>query len=143
MIKQLLTSLITQVSLFFRQVIKDSAFLEYKIELAMSGLVDGPERSEGWRGRLENLRLWREAWKGPHWTGKTETFIHKQRPFIFKAFGSIYCELNGSKMTFSQPESKLRGLSSVEWTIDIAHIPMPLNFTYDRESQVVAFLCYE
>lgn len=109
----------------------------------MSGLIDGANRSVGWQGRLENLRSWREAWKRLQWTEKSATLLDKKEPFMLKAFGLTYCELNGNKMTFSQPPSTLRGLPAIKWTIDIVGITTPVDFAYDRENQLLAITDYE
>lgn len=56
-------------------------FLGYKIELAMSGLVDRTHKDFDWRGCLENLRLRRDAWKNLQWTTISESPLDMRFPF--------------------------------------------------------------
>ena len=112
--------------------------LEYKIELEASGLVDGPDRSLGCQERLEKLRLWRDAWETLKWTTYTVSTVQVERRWKIRTFGSIYCEVSDNKVSFFQPASKLRGLPTLEWTVDVPVFSGVLAIVeYDRDNQLL------
>ena len=103
--------------------IKEIPELQYKIELAISGMVNGPPDGPPLLDRLQSLRQYREAWeagdlpikvisppRGSEWRGTAGVVVY---------FSSA------STLVIHRPASTFSGVTEKTWTITPACLNLP------------------
>lgn len=96
-------------------------YLQYKIELYLAGMEDGPPSSVTPTKRLEMLRAHQAAWKTLSWTA--EETIPRLSGDSWDFFGGILAQANGpSSIRCRQLPSLLRGIKSQEWEVKFSPI---------------------
>jgi hypothetical protein len=136
-----------QVCRLFKNV--DDSSLQYKIELVLAGMQDGPPSNLTSNERLRMLRSHQEAWSTLSWTEK-ET-IPMLSGDTWELFGGVLALADGPKtLVLRQLPSRLRGLETSEWKIDV-DVPVR-DFSMDKDQDLLvivdgsewveAFACY-
>ncbi|KAI0063930.1 hypothetical protein BV25DRAFT_1837464 [Artomyces pyxidatus] len=97
------------------KMVTESASLQYKIELAACGMLDGPrnERTAGVAERLRRLRLYDAAWRQLKWTAKVSLPHLAGYSFLELEAGGAFL----SRPLFQQIPSHLRGIEEHHRTI--------------------------
>ena len=117
---------VAQVCSKFKTLIDDDVRAEYKFELALSGMQDGPSSALAPIQRLDVLRTLQKAWSSFAWTAKENVHVH-QGP-AWHLCGNVLAQSEGDRtLHFKQVPSATRGIQETEWTIpdvgcDIADI---------------------
>ncbi len=94
----------------------DDVSLQYKIELALAGMEDGPPSHLTPRDRIEMLQACQKSWNTLAWTSEETIAVEGH---LWELFGGILAQADGpSSITFRQLPSKFRGLETFEWRIN-------------------------
>ncbi|KAG8908516.1 blue light receptor [Tulasnella sp. 403] len=79
-----------QTCKFLRQMIQESALLQYHMALHMAGYIDGPSAAKlSTAERLRRLRMHQEAWKDIKWR-QADTFNIDGRSGVYELYGGVY-----------------------------------------------------
>ena len=120
-----------------------SPLLQYKIELAISGLEDNPENSLATQTKRPLLRKYREAWKKLHCLTARKsntTLIECEDGPVWELAGGVLGQSIGTRIVrFNQLGSKLRGVAAKEWSVEIDFNMR--DFTMDPGQDLLVVLC--
>jgi len=109
-----------QVSQRFSDLISDSISLQYKIELALNGMVDGPSGGMNVSERLQALRTRKTAWASQQFAG-TRTFTVSQYEWAFTGTHFAHLKLQTSlELEIIQIPCNISGITESSWTLPIA-----------------------
>lgn len=104
-----------QVCRLFNSI--DSVSLQYKVELWLAGVEDGPLGHHTVKERLSMLRAHQDAWNSMSWSFEETIPITQGR--CWELNGGILAQSDGpSSIAFRQLPSALRCIESREWRID-------------------------
>jgi len=107
----------------------DDVCLQYKVELALAGMEDGPPSHLTPRDRIEMLRARQKAWDTLTWTSEETIAVEGHS---WELFGGVLAQADGpSSIVFRQLPSKFRGLESFEWRVDKLNFVF-MDFAMDR-----------
>lgn len=95
-----------QVCQFFSKTSRDTR-LQYKIELFLAGMQDGPSSDLSSSERLRMLNAHQKAWRGLEWTEKDHLDL---RGDTWEFYGGVLGVSEGCSFSFKQMSSKLRGI---------------------------------
>jgi hypothetical protein len=106
-----------QVCSLFRELINDSAALQYIIELAAAGQVNGPEApGTSSASRLEALQKHQSSWDNLKWS--RELRIPMERGGLWELYGGVLAQSTAEgTLTFTQLPSDLRSIEEKVWTL--------------------------
>lgn len=99
-------------------MIDTTPLLQYKIELAVGYMLDGPCTRTGTVARLEKLRTHREGWKTLRWAEEScsPALPDSLEPRIS---GSIFAQMRrGSSLSCALLSSPSRNITSRTWSFD-------------------------
>lgn len=106
-----------QVCRLFGSIIQDNAVLQYKIELVVAGMDDGPPSTLGPAERLQMLKRHQEAWRTLGFSD--ETTIPMLRGEVWELYGGVLAQARGPQaLSFRQLPSVLRGVQEKEWSLE-------------------------
>ncbi|RDX52578.1 hypothetical protein OH76DRAFT_168578 [Lentinus brumalis] len=106
-----------EVCVFFKDLIDDDVHAQYKIELALAGMEDGPPSALTPSDRLAILRERQEAWKTLTWKARTE--YDMRRGGVWELYGGVLAQADGdSTLVCAQLPSVIRGIEEKVWTIE-------------------------
>ena len=135
-----------QISHAIKDTIESSTLLLYKIECALAGVVDGPDKTVGLRDRLERLKKWQEACRHLRWTPGPVTEFEGLVPNVLDyilgynrsilIFRSTYGEFSGDKITIFQPLSEFRGIPERQWMVSGIK-PGLLSYAYSHDHKLL------
>ena len=99
-----------------RSLIDDTAQIQYAIELAVAGAVDGPPGGLTVIDRLNRLRTHQSAWDTMTWS--QDSFIKRIRGHVWELYGGVLAQCNSANaFLFWQLPSASRGIEAKQWTI--------------------------
>jgi hypothetical protein len=106
-----------QVCSLFRELINDTASLQYAIELAAAGQVNGPETSATSSAiRLEALKKHQSSWDSLKWS--RELRFPMESGGLWELYGGVLAQSTAEGMlTFMQLPSDLRSIEEKVWTL--------------------------
>ncbi|KAF8807737.1 hypothetical protein BYT27DRAFT_7189834 [Phlegmacium glaucopus] len=106
-----------QVSSLFQKLIKDTASLQYIIELAAAGQTNGPEASgTSSADRLEALKKHQSSWGSLNWS--RELRIPMESGGLWELYGGVLAQSTAEgTLTFTQLPSDLRSIEEKVWTL--------------------------
>ena len=122
----------SQVSRFLCDTIESSAILQYKIELAIAGMVDVTRRDIPYSERLESLQAYRHAWR----LTADPTFVSLLRfkdrqgkwrdPLLlwWPSSGGVFPFNSGTAIGLYRPPSISRRIPERSWSISPVDIPL-------------------
>lgn len=97
-------------------MIDDTASAQYSIELAATGMEDGPPSSIGAADRLDKLRRHRAAWDELKWAQNKSVPMSTGQ--VWELYGNVLAQAQGDRtIIFRQLPSRYRGIEEREWTI--------------------------
>lgn len=106
-----------QVCRLFNSIINDAATLQYKMELALCGMEDGPPGSMVPAERLECLREHQDAWGHLRFTQTSN--IDMQSGNVWELYGNVLSQgKNRRSLAFHQLASVIRGIEDRSWSLD-------------------------
>ena len=112
-----------QVCSLFRELINETASLQYIIELAASGQTNGPEAfSTTSASRLEDIRKHQSDWGSSKWS--RELRVPLRTDCAWELYGGILAQCDpGGMLTLNQLPSDLRSIEEKVWTLDLGFYP--------------------
>ncbi|TCD69894.1 Amino-acid acetyltransferase, mitochondrial [Steccherinum ochraceum] len=106
-----------QLNSAFKDLIDNDAALQYKIELAVDGMEDGPPSALLPAERLQLLRKHRAAWKAMRHTSTHN--IPMSGGGVWELYGGVLAQgINPRGLAFTQLPSRLRGIPEKNWTLE-------------------------
>jgi hypothetical protein len=107
-----------QVCSLFRELINETASLQYAIELAAAGQVNGPETSgASSASRLEALKKHQSSWDNLKWS--RELRIPMEGGGLWELYGGVLAQSTAEgTLTFMQLPSDLRSIEEKVWTLE-------------------------
>lgn len=115
----------------------DSPNLQYKAELALAGMQDGPPSDIAPAERLRLLRAHQKAWDSLAWT--EEETIPMLEGDTWELIGGVLGLADGPKaIMFRQLQSKLRGIPGRTWKVELNFTLR--DFTLDPTQDLIAAL---
>lgn len=115
----------------------DSPNLQYKMELALAGMQDGPPSDTSPAERLRLLRAHQKAWDSLSWTG--EETIPMLKGDTWELVGGVLGLADGSKsILLRQLHSTLRSIPGRTWKVEFDFILG--DFTLDPTQDLIAAL---
>ncbi|KAI0063912.1 hypothetical protein BV25DRAFT_1914965 [Artomyces pyxidatus] len=116
------------------KIVTGSVSLQYKIELAACGMLDGPrnEHTAGMAERLRRLRLYDAAWRQLKWTAKT-SFPHLADRFwpAIEAGGALVAHMP-SNSAVDAPGPILQQIPSQLRGVEEHHMNAPMSVTSEN-----------
>jgi len=100
-------------------LIEETAALQYKIELAASGMQDGPPSHVGSVARLANLTRYEESWNTLTWTQDQSISMTKGR--CWELCGGVFAQHipDTNTLKFWQLPSTHRGIETRHWSVPV------------------------
>ncbi|KAI9056374.1 hypothetical protein FKP32DRAFT_1639392 [Trametes sanguinea] len=106
-----------QICRLLKDIIDEDVRLQYKIELAASGLEDGTHNTLTVAERLRMLQTRNEAWDNLAWTAREE--IPMLQGGVWELYGGVLGQGEGARtLVFKQLPSTLRGIEGRQWRIE-------------------------
>lgn len=111
-----LISSVLQLNKVLKNLIDESTALQYKIELEVAGMEDGPPSSLGASDRLALLGRRQDAWAELRYTSRQ--IFEGPLNDLWHLSGGVLAQLRTlDSIEFLQLPSEFRGIESKEWTI--------------------------
>ena len=108
---------VTQVCTLFKNIVEGDVRAQYKIELAVAGMEDGPPSALTPSDRLAILRERQEAWRTLQWRSKHE--YPMLGGGMWELYGGVLAQASGNRtLVFNQLPSVIRGIEEKEWRIE-------------------------
>jgi hypothetical protein len=97
-------------------VVDDTAALQYRIALHLSGMVDGPPSPLSTSERLSLLRSYETSWKNLDWN--THISLPVPDGSLWELYGNVWARSKGNDAIFLvQIPSRLRDIPLRQWTV--------------------------
>ncbi|KDQ56145.1 hypothetical protein JAAARDRAFT_322114 [Jaapia argillacea MUCL 33604] len=104
------------ISRYFKSIVDDTPLLQYKIELAIVGMVDGPNTTMTVEERRTRLQNYQDAWANLEW--KVEELFPLAEGDLWELTGGVWALAKGPRsISFHQLPSVSRGIDSKKWSI--------------------------
>lgn len=111
-------------------------FLQYKLELALAGMKDGPPGPLSPKQRLKMLREHQRAWAAFAWTAEESSSIERH---AWELWGGILAQATSpTSIIFRQLPSKFRGVKEQQWIVDSEH--RFTDFAIEVSTQILVLL---
>ncbi|KAM5545949.1 hypothetical protein V8D89_000075 [Ganoderma adspersum] len=105
-----------QVCTGFKVLIDEDVRAQYKVELAVAGMTDGPPSTLTPAERLSILRARQDAWDNLVWTTRHDVTMHQGG--VWELYGNVLAQAQGERtLHFTQIPSTIRGIKGTEWTV--------------------------
>lgn len=102
----------------FADIIADSAEMQYKVELAVAGMEDGPPSALSSADRLKLLRTHQATWKDLNWT--SEKVVPMLAGGVWELYGGVLAQAKTrDSLCLMQLASELRGIPEKEWELQL------------------------
>lgn len=99
-------------------MIKDSAELQYKIELAVAGMEDGHCSLLSHADRLQRLRDRESAWHTLQWT--SDKILPMHRGGVWELYGGVLAQAKSrDTLCFTRLPSEIRGIEGRHWELNL------------------------
>ncbi|EPQ55952.1 hypothetical protein GLOTRDRAFT_138664 [Gloeophyllum trabeum ATCC 11539] len=108
-----------------KNIIDESVVLQYKIELAVAGMEDGPTSAISVSERLQRLKNYTEAWKTMSFSPEVETVTLTGN--LWELCGGVLGLSDRAKpatLMFRKLPAIARGIEGKEWTIEDVGFPI-------------------
>ncbi|OCH96054.1 hypothetical protein OBBRIDRAFT_743996 [Obba rivulosa] len=106
-----------QVCRLFLETINNAVALQYKIELGVARMEDGPPSLLGAADRLALLKRHQQAWNTLKYS--SIEWMPMLRGEVWELYGDVLAQARGSKvLCFWQLPSAIRGIEHKEWTLE-------------------------
>ncbi|KIJ07214.1 hypothetical protein PAXINDRAFT_103051, partial [Paxillus involutus ATCC 200175] len=113
----------SQVCRLLHTVVEQNALLQYTIELAISGMQNGPPSAMGHANRLTALRNSQTAWNKLQWTGTKD--IPLLQGNLYELSGGIFVQSNHlGGLEFRRLPSHYRGIDEHVWSLDLPDVDL-------------------
>ncbi|KAJ7781280.1 hypothetical protein B0H16DRAFT_1497782 [Mycena metata] len=107
---------LAQVSRQFRRIVQSSA-LQYKTQLELAGLRDGPVGNFGSAARLDLLKAYQTAWAAFDWSQSTQTTV-PLHGHLWEIVGNVVATYSAETgFEFNRIPSPLRHVAHEQWSI--------------------------
>ncbi|KAK7694783.1 hypothetical protein QCA50_001971 [Cerrena zonata] len=101
---------------FFNDIITEAATLQYKVELVLSGMEDGPRGGMVAAERLQCLREHQSAWGELRFS--QSHMIEKENGSTWELYGNVLAQgKNHRSIAFYQLPSAIRGIEAKSWEV--------------------------
>ncbi|KAF5369863.1 hypothetical protein D9758_001091 [Tetrapyrgos nigripes] len=129
----------TEVCHVLRSFVKPSTILQYKVQLTLAGMKDGPPTSEGSSSRLRRLETHQAAWHDLQWSSKQTFSLNDVRLWELAGgvLGLVYAE---NIFNFTRLPSSLRGMEQKEWKVEVDKNFDLLDFSMDVSNDLLVVL---
>lgn len=93
--------------------------MQYKAELALAGMEDGPSSNVLVADRLKTLRAHQAAWRDLEWT--SDKVIPMREGGLWELYGGVLAQSATTRGTlhFTQLPSKIKGIEHKEWEVQL------------------------
>ncbi|KAI0767461.1 hypothetical protein C8Q74DRAFT_1355564 [Fomes fomentarius] len=110
-----------QICWLFKNIVDSDIRLQYKIELAVAGMEDGPPSALTPTERLTMLRERQEAWRALRWRSRKEYPMLKGG--VWELYGGVIAQADGDRtLAFVQLPSDIRRIEEKQWKIEDAGV---------------------
>ncbi|EMD42146.1 hypothetical protein CERSUDRAFT_147732 [Gelatoporia subvermispora B] len=108
-----------QVCKLLLTIINGAAALQYKIELGVAGMENGPSRAPfGTADRLARLKKHQQAWDALQ-SHEPIRWISMEERGVWELYGNVLAQAKDpTTLCFQQLPSIIRGIDSKEWTLE-------------------------
>ncbi|KZT30761.1 hypothetical protein NEOLEDRAFT_1054001 [Neolentinus lepideus HHB14362 ss-1] len=128
----------SSVSLFFYGLVKETANLQYNIELEANGLVDGPRNDLSSAEKLDMLRQRQTAWERMEWV--EQRTISMANGNLYELYGGVFAQsLAERSLVFKRLPSRYRQIEERTWTIGDVGVDMR-DFSIDPGQNLLAII---
>lgn len=105
-----------QACRLFNKLYQNAAGLQYKVELAVANMENGPPSGLGAADRLQRLKQHQEAWATL--TPNAQQIVPMLKGSVWELYGGVLSQARGSStLAFKQLPSVVRGIEDKEWTV--------------------------
>jgi hypothetical protein len=116
-------AILCKVCRLLHTVVEQNALLQYTIELAISGMQNGPPSAMGHANRLTALRNSQTAWNKLQWTGTKD--IPLLQGNLYELSGGIFVQSNHlGGLEFRRLPSHYRGIDEHVWSLDLPDVDL-------------------
>jgi hypothetical protein len=124
----------------FRCLIDETTQVQYTIELAIAGAVNGPASGLSIVDRLKRLRKHQEAWDTMTWT--QDSFIKMTRGQVWELYGGVLAQGRPkSSFMFWQLPSTSRGTETKHWSVHLDDSEIKVrDFTIDPSQDLLVIV---
>ncbi|CCM05194.1 uncharacterized protein FIBRA_07403 [Fibroporia radiculosa] len=106
-----------RINRYFNSVTEDT-LLQYKLELAIAGIEDGPPSSLGPSERLKKLRAHQEAWLTLQYSSQKAVPMLQGK--VWELYGGVLSQARRADvLSFRRLPSALRGIDEHEWAVQV------------------------
>ncbi|EPQ60476.1 hypothetical protein GLOTRDRAFT_135147 [Gloeophyllum trabeum ATCC 11539] len=114
---------IKSVCRLFKTLVEDTANLQYHIELAANGLVDGPRSGLSATEKLDMLRKRQTAWDKLLWVDQKR--VPMTNGHLYELYGGVLAQSSGQRsLVFRRLPSHFRRIEERVWTIEDVGVSM-------------------
>ncbi|OJA16126.1 hypothetical protein AZE42_00062 [Rhizopogon vesiculosus] len=126
-----------QVCSLFRSIMESSGRARYDIELAVSGMMDGPPSSLTASDRLALLKERNAAWEALEW--KASNDLSMQQGHLWELYGGVFAQSSPSNLLhFRQLPSEYRNIKEKSWHVALdVHVR---DFTMDPAQDLLVLV---
>ncbi|CAL1703568.1 unnamed protein product [Somion occarium] len=111
---------VMQVCRLFRDTIKSSTGLMYKIELMLATMEDVSLNITNKAAKRELLQRYRKAWSASPWKASSRKVVRLMDGPLWELCGGIFVQSTGRReLTFTQLPSQIRGMTEREWKVKV------------------------
>ncbi|KAF9229120.1 hypothetical protein BS17DRAFT_771061 [Gyrodon lividus] len=128
----------SQVCRLFHTTIEQNALLQYIIELAVSGMQNGPHSVMDHANRLAALRNSQAAWNTLQFTGLKD--IRMLQGSLYELYGGVLVQSNHlGGLVFRRLPSHYRGIDEHVWSLDLPDVNLR-DFTLDPAQDLLVLI---
>ncbi|KZT05998.1 uncharacterized protein LAESUDRAFT_680684 [Laetiporus sulphureus 93-53] len=122
----------------FDDLVKTAALLQYKVDLAVAGMEDGPPSIESPAERLQLLKKHQEAWRSLNF--KDDKIIPMLKGEVWELYGGVLAQARSSNtLSFRQLPSIMRGIEEKEWVVEAMGFEIR-DFTMDPSQDLLVVI---
>ncbi|KAJ6599108.1 hypothetical protein DFH09DRAFT_1130142 [Mycena vulgaris] len=129
---------LTQVCRLFHRILEQSSALQYKIQLELAGLRDGPlvNAVHGSAARLDMLKVYQAAWANFHWKHSNRTTLDMEGN-LWELVGNVLATYHPQKgFSFTRIPSATRHITPAQWSV--ADVPVTVkDFSMDLSQNML------
>lgn len=123
----------------FRDLILETASLQYIIELAVAKQINGPPSAVSSSRRLELLKNYQSAWKNLKWS--REVKIPIESGGLWELYGGVLAQNRADgAIVFHQLPSDLRSIDARTWTLGPDFGMMIRDFAMDPSQDLLVLI---
>jgi hypothetical protein len=137
-----------QVCKALNEIVTVSALLQYKIELVINGMIDGPSGIEGMEtasSRLEALRAYAYAWDTLQPRKKTSISGGNRGMSLYELWGGVWARArkgSGYLLTAVRLPSIVRAVEMESWNVNLPDLGRLVDFGMDPHQDLLILITY-